>query len=442
MNISFHTLGCRLNFSETGSIVDTLIKKGYRPVEFGRPSDVTLINTCTVTDAADATCRAAIRKARRVSPKAKIVVVGCYAQRNGETLSKMPEVDMVLGTSEKYNIHHYLDGGIDSKTSPSVHLQQSGHFHAAQTGQSSGRTRAFLKIQDGCSYKCSFCIIPGVRGASRWATVEESVRECKNLVARGFKEIVLTGVNIGEYGRGSGKNLASLVKALLAVRGLKRLRLSSVEPNTITKELLNILQSSPKFMPHFHLPLQSGSDAVLRGMKRRYRVGRYEEIIGHIKERFPHATLGADMICGFPGESEKQFFETYQLAEKIPLTHFHVFPYSPRKETWAFGMEGQVDGEIKRSRVKRLMALGEEKLRDFTKKQISQTMEVLFEKQDRQGQWWGYTPHYLKIAVSNRDNLQNRILSVHLQVMKGNHLRGILPKDSSNGEASQKSVTL
>ena len=264
MKIAFHTLGCRLNFSETGFLAQTARGKGHERVAFGEVADVTLINTCTVTDGADATCRAAIRRAHRFSPKGKIIVVGCYAQTDALSLSRMPEVDLVLGTSEKYHFLQHLKRDKKDGPPPVHRRNRDAPFQGAMTGPSQGRTRAFLKIQDGCNYRCSFCIIPRARGPSRWISVDQARRGIAQLVAQGFKEVVLTGVNIGEYGRRGREDLAYLMETLLQVEGLKRLRLSSVEPNTITPELLRVLRSSKTFMPHFHIPLQSGSNEILK----------------------------------------------------------------------------------------------------------------------------------------------------------------------------------
>ena len=424
MKIAFHTLGCRLNFSETGSLAQSAQTEGHERVAFGEVADVTLINTCTVTDGADATCRAAIRKAHRFSPRGKIVVVGCYAQTDALALSRIPEVDLVLGTAEKYHFLRHLKR--DPPPVHNTHHNRDALFQEAMTGPSQGRTRAFLKIQDGCNYRCSFCIIPRARGPSRWISVDKARRGIVQLVSQGFKEVVLTGVNIGEYGRRGREDLAHLMETLLEVEGLKRLRLSSVEPNTITPELLRVLRSSKTFMPHFHIPLQSGNDEVLKKMRRRYCSGEYEHILGLIKEQFPRASVGADMICGFPGENEEQFEDTYRLAKTSPLTHFHVFPYSPRKETLAANLPHPVDHDIKRARVKRLMALGQEKMYHLMESQIFDPSRVLFEHRDKEGQWWGYTPQYLKVAVTSDRDLKNKILRVLPWARAANHLEGIL----------------
>ena len=286
--VSFHTLGCRLNLSETGSIADTFVKKGYDIVGFGEEADVTFLNTCTVTDGADSTCRNLIRKASKYSPEGKVVVAGCYAQMEAEKIKQMQGVDLILGTSEKYKVFDYLE----EEEEVQVRIDKSNEFWGATTTKADSHTRAFLKIQDGCNYVCSFCIIPFARGRSRTISIEEAKKYAKNLVQDGYKEIVLTGVNIGEYERTSGEKLSDLVKSVVQTDGLKRLRLSSVEPNTITRDLLEVLKSSGKYQDHFHIPLQSGSDEILKSMRRKYDLDYYKNMIKLVREYFPETSFG------------------------------------------------------------------------------------------------------------------------------------------------------
>jgi threonylcarbamoyladenosine tRNA methylthiotransferase MtaB len=418
--VAFHTLGCRLNFSETGSIAQGFEKRGYRVVDFGECADVVFINTCTVTDGADSTCRQLIRKAHRSSPDGRIVVAGCYAQMDAPKIAKMQGVDLVLGTSEKYKVFEYLDeDGEDI-----IHVDKSVDFISAATTSAEGHTRAFLKIQDGCNYVCSFCIIPQARGRSRAISVDEAIQGAKDVIAQGFKEIVLTGVNIGEYEAASGERLTDLVQSLLDLDGLERLRLSSVEPNTMTDELLDILESSSKFLPHFHIPMQSGDDEILRQMKRKYTVADYREIIGRVKARFPQAGIGADVICGFPGETEEQFQRTYDLLKELPITHFHVFPYSKRKNTVAARMEDHIQHPVKKGRVRTLKMFGEAKLDVFRREQIGSTQEVLFETRNERGEWEGYTPNFVRVAVNSESNLKNKIVPVQIEKHQGDVLFG------------------
>ncbi len=424
--ISFYTLGCRLNFSETAEMAGILANKGYEIVPFGDNAHVTVVNTCTVTKKADATCRNLIRKAHGLSPQGKIIVAGCYAQMDSERLSKMPEVDLVLGTSEKYNILAHLNAG---PSQGPIHVKKTRNFQSAISGPLEGRTRSFLKIQDGCNYICSFCIIPQARGPSRSISIREALLRIKTLAKNSLEEVVLTGVNIGEYKRHRGESLCSLIKEILKMERPTRLRLSSVEPNTITEELLNILSSSKKFMPHFHIPLQSGNDNILKKMRRRYNVEEYKRIAWRIKEILPHASIGADIICGFPGENDQQFNDTYNLVKYTPLTHLHVFPYSLRKGTAASHMDDQVQEDVKKSRVKRLLALGEEKIYNLMNQHISQTSEVLFENRDDRGRWWGYTPNYLKTYVFSKENLHNKILKVRHQDIQRGSLKSVVLKN-------------
>ncbi|MAF77929.1 MAG: tRNA (N(6)-L-threonylcarbamoyladenosine(37)-C(2))-methylthiotransferase MtaB [Halobacteriovoraceae bacterium] len=418
--VSFHTLGCRLNFSETGSIAQGFVDRGYEVVDFGAPSDVTFINTCTVTDGADSTCRNLIRKAYRSSPEGKIVVAGCYAQMDSERISKMTGVDLVLGTSEKYKVFDYLE----EDSEQTVHIDKTASFYGAATSEAEGHTRAFLKIQDGCNYVCSFCIIPQARGRSRALPIAEAIENAKKVIDQGFKEIVLTGVNIGEYEVNTGERLTDLVFQLLELEGLERLRLSSVEPNTITDELLDVFASSPKFMDHFHIPMQSGDDEILTLMRRRYSVDQYKEIINKVISRFPNAGIGADIICGFPGETQEQFNHTYALLKELPITHFHVFPYSSRKNTLAARMENHIQHGVKKERVRALKMFGEAKLSMFAEDQVGSSNEVLFERQNDKGFWEGYTKNYVRVWVKSKSDLKNQIRHVYLNDFVEGQLRG------------------
>ncbi len=418
--VAFHTLGCRLNFSETGSIAQGFVDRGYQVVEFGEPADVVFINTCTVTDSADSTCRNLIRKAYRSSPEGRLVVAGCYAQMEPQRIARMQGVDLVLGTTEKYKVFEYLDEEVEQVLA----TDKTTDFYGAATSLAEGHTRAFLKIQDGCNYVCSFCIIPQARGRSRAISIKEAKRGAQGLLAQGFKEIVLTGVNIGEYEQASGERLPDLAKELLALEGLERFRLSSVEPNTMTEELLDVLASSPKFMDHFHIPLQSGSDSVLQDMKRKYSVENYQRIITRVIERFPNAGVGADVIVGFPGESEEQFQETYQLLKELPITHFHIFPYSKRKNTLAARRKDHIHHSVKKQRVKTLNMLGEAKLAMFSEDRVGSSSEVLFEGQNEEGFWKGYTSNFVRVFVESRQNLKNQIHQVFLKSYCQGRLEG------------------
>lgn len=421
-SVAFHTLGCRLNFSETGSIAQGFVDRGYKVVDFGERADVTFINTCTVTDSADSTCRNLIRKAHGASPEGKIVVAGCYAQMEAPKIAKMTGVDLVLGTSEKYKVFDYLQ----EDETESVHIDKTHEFYGAATTHAEGHTRAFLKIQDGCNYICSFCIIPFARGRSRAIKIADAIAEAKKLLDSGFKEIVLTGVNIGEYENNSGEKLTDLIKELLALPKLERLRLSSVEPNTITDELLEVFKSSPKFMDHFHIPLQSGDDEILTKMRRKYSVDQYKEVINKIITAFPNAGIGADVICGFPGETEDQFKNTYNLLKDLPITHFHVFPYSKRKNTTAAKMDDHIQHPVKKDRVRTLNMFGDAKLNMFAEDQVGEVSQVLFERKNKAGLWEGYTTNYVRVFVDSSEELKNEIRTVSLTEFKENKLYGAL----------------
>lgn len=417
--VAFHTLGCRLNMSESGAIAQGFVDRGYEVVGFGEEADVTFLNTCTVTDGADSTCRNLIRKAHKASPEGKVVVAGCYAQMEAPKIQKMQGVDLILGTHEKYKVFDYLE----EDESTQIHIDKTNEFWGAATTEADSHTRAFLKIQDGCNYVCSFCIIPFARGRSRTITVEDAILEAKNLVAKGFKEIVLTGVNIGEYETTSGEKLTDLVRGIVKISGLERLRLSSVEPNTITEELLKVLKESGKYQDHFHIPMQSGSDEILKSMRRKYDVAFYRKTIAMVKEYFPDASIGADVIVGYPGETEEQFLETYKLLEELPITHFHVFPYSKRKNTTAARMDTHIQVPVKKERVKTLISLGEKKMRSFTLKMLGRESEVLFER-EKEGYFEGYTSNYLKVRLKSDQDLSNKILKLKLTNLEGDKLVG------------------
>lgn len=419
--VSFHTLGCRLNMSETGSIAQGFVDRGYKVVGFGEESDVTFLNTCTVTDGADSTCRNWIRKAHKASPEGKVVVAGCYAQMEAENIKRMQGVDLILGTNEKYKVFEYLEEDQEIQ----VKIDKSNEFWGAATTEADTHTRAFLKIQDGCNYVCSFCIIPFARGRSRTITVADAIAEAQDLVANGFKEIVLTGVNIGEYESTSGEKLVDLVRGVVEVEGLERLRLSSVEPNTITEELLQVLKESGKYQDHFHVPLQSGCDEVLTSMRRKYDISFYRKIIAMIKDYFPNASIGADVIVGYPGETDEQFQMTYELLRELPMTHFHIFPYSKRKNTTAAKMDNHIQGPLKKERVKTLINLGEEKLTQFMADRVGTVEDVLFER-EKDGYFHGHSSSYMKVKVKSEVDLSNTILSVQFNELLGQSLVGTI----------------
>lgn len=420
--VALHTLGCRLNMAETGSIAQGFKDRGYDIVPFGESADLVMLNTCTVTDGADSTCRNLIRKAQKSSPEGKIAVVGCYAQMESEKIKEMQGVDIILGTAEKYKIFDFLD----EESLQVVKVDMTNEFWGATTTLADNHTRAFLKIQDGCNYICSFCIIPQARGRSRAIGLSEALSEAEKLIAQGFQEIVLTGVNIGEYEKASGVPFHHLVEELLKLEGLKRLRLSSVEPNTVTEELLQVLKESPKVMDHFHIPLQSGNDEILKNMRRKYDTEFYRDTINKIKSFFPDAAIGADIILGYPGETQEQFMDTFNLVKELPITHFHVFPYSKRQGTTAAKEENHIPHNVKKERVQVINGLGSSKLSLFATDMVGKTNKVLFERRNKEGLFEGYTTNFVRVIVKTEEDLKNQIRSVELLEEKNGELLGIL----------------
>ncbi len=413
--VSFHTLGCRLNKAETGTFTQQFIDRGYLVVQFEEPADVILINTCVVTDKAESVCRNAIRRARKSSPDGYIIVVGCYAEIEGENITN--DVNLIIKTSEKHRIFDYIDK--DNKDDQKVDDLDipSPFFHAA-TSTDDGQTRAFLKIQDGCNFFCSYCIIPYARGRSRGAEIDFILNQASELIASGFKEIVLTGINIGDYKSGDNNliMLPQLLKKLLPLKGLRRLRLSSIEPNTITDELLKIVSDFPNFMNHFHIPLQSGDDKMLDMMGRKYSTTDYEKVLNNICKTIPNVTIGTDIIVGHPGEDDRLFENTKNFLREIPISHFHIFPYSVRKGTKSALFPNQIEKNIKKMRAKELIILGEEKLQQRLLQEVGRADQVLFEQQIATGVWEGYTSNYLKVQVKSfTQNLKNEIKDVSLK---------------------------
>ncbi len=385
-------------------------------------ADVCVINTCSVTEKADRECRQIVRRARRHSPDAYIIVVGCYAQLAPEVSASIEGVDLVLGASEKFAIFDHADPEFRKEKTTRVYtspIDEATGFGPGYSFAGGGRTRAFLKVQDGCDYSCSFCTIPLARGESRSQSIDESVRQANMLVADGFKEIVLTGVNVGDYGRKEGTSLLGLVKKLTAVEGLRRLRISSIEPNLLTDELLDFWVSSDVLVPHFHIPMQSGSDGILRLMRRRYMSDYYRNLIEKIKERVPRAGIGVDVIVGFPGETENHFEETYRFLVDLPVSYLHVFTYSERENTPAVAYKERVDPAERSRRTNMLRILSEKKRRAFMETFIGSDVPVLFEESFKNGYIKGLTPEYLRVAVPYRDGIENTEAIVRITSLNG-----------------------
>ncbi len=414
--VSFYTLGCKLNFAETSTIGEEFKKRGFKIVEFGEPSDVCVINTCSVTESADRDCRRAVRKALKTSPNAFIIVTGCYAQLRPDEIAKIEGVDLILGSNEKFKIFDYV-----SDFQKNYHAQifvspivETNEFHIASSTPVADRTRAFLKVQDGCDYNCSYCTIPFARGKSRSPEINIIVEKAKTLAQLGYKEIVLSGVNVGDYGRKIGTNLFELVKELEKVDGIERIRISSIEPNLLTEEMIDYFINSEKICNHFHIPLQSGNDEILRRMRRRYTTELYKKRIEYIKSRNPDACIGADVIVGFPGETEKHFEITYNFINELPISYLHVFTYSERPGTDALNLPGKVPLIERHKRSEMLRNLGLKKKNAFYRQMIGKMLDVLWESEVKDGMMFGFTENYVKVKMEYKPSLVNKILLVKI----------------------------
>ena len=418
--VSFHTLGCKLNFSESSTLAREFERGGYRRVEPSEPTDVAVINSCSVTEHADKKCRNIIRKIHRRNPNAIIAVTGCYAQLKPEAIAEIEGVDIVLSNNDKGDLYKRVvelkERGRAEVYSCSV--ENITRFFAAYS--SGDRTRSFLKVQDGCDYKCAYCTIHYARGSSRNIPIAEIVAEAKEIAAAGQKEIVITGINTGDFGRTTGESFIDLLRALNEVEGIERYRISSIEPNLITDEIIEFCAASPKFVPHFHIPLQSGSTRILGLMRRRYTAERYRERIAKIRELMPDAFLGVDVIVGFPGEGEEEFMETYRLLEEVGASFLHIFPFSERPGTPAVTMPNKVQSRISTERVSRLEELSARLHRSFSEKFLGEEREVLFESTNHDGVMYGYTDNYLRVAVPFNADVVNTICRVRLDSIDAN----------------------
>lgn len=418
-SVAFHTLGCKLNFSETSTLARQFKNAGWEKKDFTEAADVYVINTCSVTENADKECRLMVSRARHLNPDGKVVVVGCYAQLKPDEIAGIPGVDLVLGAGEKFNILNFL-AELHHAEHPVVMSCDIEQVHQFVSSWSSGdRTRTFLKVQDGCDYSCTFCTIPLARGQSRSDTIANVVTRVQALVQEGVKEIVLTGVNLGDFGiqDPTGRHterFTELAYALEEVPGLKRIRISSIEPNLLTREVVELTARSEKFMPHFHIPLQSGSNEILSAMRRRYRRELYEEKVALIKSMIPHAAIGVDVIVGFPGETDQHFRETYDFLHALPVSYLHVFTYSERANTPAAAMSGVVPVHQRKERNKMLRNLSAKKLHDFTASQLGSVWPVLFEEEEQGGYMMGYTSNYIRVTVPYQKELVNNIVLCEL----------------------------
>jgi threonylcarbamoyladenosine tRNA methylthiotransferase MtaB len=418
--VAFHTLGCKLNFSETSSISRLMEKEGFEKREFDDQADVYVINTCSVTENADKECRHLVRRIQRKAPESVVVITGCYAQLKPKEISEIPGVDLVLGAAEKFNIAEHIREFVkgDATKICSCDIEEVSGFHSSYS--LNDRTRTFLKVQDGCDYNCSFCTIPMARGKSRSDSIANVVQKATELANGGTKEIVLTGINLGDFGKehahdmvplnGREENFFQLVQALEVTEGIERYRISSIEPNLLSNGIIEFVASSKRFMPHFHIPLQSGSNKILGLMRRRYKRELYAERVKLIKTLMPHCAIGVDVIVGFPGETNEEFKETIEFLHSLEISYLHVFTYSERDNTHALSLGPVVPVHIRHERNKILRNLSYRKMQQFTDQHSGQTRKVLFEKNGKNEMMEGYTDNYIKITTPFRKEWANEII--------------------------------
>lgn len=441
VRVAFHTLGCKLNYTETSTIARSLDQEVYKQVSYNESADIYVINTCTVTGAADRKCRQAIRKASRQSPDAQIVVMGCFAQLRPEEAGRLEGVKMILGNHEKFNLAHYLkemsatgthgstDPGNDDNRDPEKEISPAPIVHSCESMENSGfissfsmgdRTRSFMKVQDGCDYHCSYCTIPLARGNSRNQPISECIREARELASRGIKEIVLTGINTGDFGKSTGESLYELLQELVKIDGIERYRISSIEPNLLASDIITLTAENKKLMPHFHIPLQSGCNETLARMRRRYQRELFAEKLVVIKELMPMASVGADVIVGFPGETEEEFRSTYRFLEESGLSYLHVFTYSPRSNTPAAMMKPAVKSSVATERSRLLQQLSVKMAMRFSMDNRGYTRSVLWEHRNSKGVISGFTDNYI------------RVTTLSLNIMPGDITREFLKEPGSS----------
>lgn len=434
--VAFYTLGCKLNYSETSTISRKFEEKGYRKVDFTDTPDIFIINTCSVTENADKKCHKIVREARAISPDAYVAIIGCYAQLKPKEISEIPGVDAVLGASEKFQLVELLDGFV-RPPKPVVYSCDIDEVHTFNTSYSmQDRTRTFLKVQDGCDYSCTFCTIPRARGGSRSDSVANIVKTAEQIAATGVKEIVLTGVNTGDFGIQNGERkerFIDLARALDDVDGIERFRISSIEPNLLTSEIIAFVARSKRFVPHFHVPLQSGSDRILKLMRRRYLRELYVERVAAIKSAMPHACIGVDVIVGFPGEMNEDFLETYEFLNGLDISYLHVFTYSERENTVAATMPDPVPINIRSERSRMLHILSDKKRRAFYETNVGKVHNVLFENDIENGLIHGFTENYVRVGVPANENLVNVIRPVRIG--------GITPEGIATGHVAEMELS-
>mgnify|MGYP001491451635 FL=1 len=421
-SIAFHTMGCKTNFSETSTISSEMLSHGYKKVSYKDKADIYVLNTCSVTENADKEARKLIRQARRLNPVAKIAVIGCYAQLQPGQISTIPGVDLVLGAKEKFNLLSHLNT-LNEKNESTIVRSPIGNTKSFYPSFTNGeRTRSYLKVQDGCNYSCTFCTIPMARGRSRSDTIKNTVKIAQKIADAGTKEIVLTGINIGDFGS-DGEDFLQLITTLDNIKGIDRFRISSIEPNLLTDDIISFCADSNKFVPHFHIPLQSGSNPILKNMKRRYTTNLYESRVHFIKQLIPDCCIGVDVIVGYPGEENDHFKETKVFLESLDISYLHVFSYSQRKDTLAATMENHVTKEEKELRSKALHILSNEKRHQFYNQFENTVRPVLIEKSNNIITQ-GFTDNYIKVHIEENISIQNTIVSVLLKKNNGSHMEG------------------
>lgn len=412
--VAFYTLGCKLNFSETSTIGRQLTEAGMRKVDFQDGADIYVINTCSVTDNADKKCKKIVKEALRQNPNAYVAIIGCYAQLKPHEIASIPGVDVVLGAAEKFNLTNYIENTAKKEKAEirEGKIKEVIDYHSSYS--IGDRTRSFLKVQDGCDYFCTFCTIPLARGSSRSDSIENVIKQAKEIVESGIKEIVLTGVNTGDFGVQTGETFFDLLKALENVEGLQRIRISSIEPNLLTDEIIEFAAASEKIVPHFHIPLQSGSDKILKMMRRKYVTDLYTSRVNKIKSLIPDCCIGVDVIIGFPGETHEDFLETYTYLNELDISYLHVFTYSERENTTAFKMPGKVSMKERNERSKMLHILSDKKRRYFYEQHLGKTYPVLWEAENDDDMMYGFTSNYIKVKTPYEPILVNEIVNVTL----------------------------
>ncbi len=438
--VALHTLGCKLNFSETSTIGNHFLQNGFSVVDMKDKADVYVFNTCTVTENAEKECRQLVRRVLRTNPNAYVIVTGCYAQLRADEIAAIDGVDAVLGSNEKFEIFSLIKD-FNKKDLSCIYVSpkdELNKFGLASSTDADSRTRAYFKIQDGCDYKCTFCTIPLARGKSRSMNPDLVVEDFKNLIKQGYKEIILTGVNVGDYGKSFELDFFLLLKKLIQVEGNFRIRISSIEPNLLTEEIINLTAKSEKLCKHFHIPLQSGSDTILHSMQRRYNVDDYKNIILKVKEMIPDAGIGVDVIVGYPGETEIEFMETYNFLLDLPISYLHVFTYSERPDTKAILIAGQVESAERKRRNKMLRILSDKKKNYFYNQMIGKIVDVLFESEDSDGTVKGFSSNYVRVQNTIDKDLENRMCKVNIEGIRNGLLYGEI-KEIKNSVALELS---